>query len=359
MLLLIDRYIAKLFGGFFLAALVVFVTLYVAIDFMSNISHYQAPGQAVANYYLYSSLGIAYQIMPVACLLATIFTLSSLGRANELVALFSSGMSLARISAPILLFVVAASCTGFWLTDRLGPVINQKKNYVYFVEIAKQPGLYSTVKSNKIWFKSGNVLFNIKALQGEKAQAQGLTMYYFDASWKLIQLITADDVALKGENWELRNGTVTLFPKELNAPMTQSFKAKTIVMSEDAADLQSTARTTDMMGVAELGRFISRNKEAGLDTLRYEVDYHSKFGFAFAAFVMSFIGIPFSVARQRTGGTALNAGVCVFLAFAYWTFYSSGLTLGYHGLLPPIAAAWAPNLIMVALSTFLLLRMKK
>ena len=164
---------------------------------------------------------------------------------------------------------------------------------------------------------------------------------------------------LKGENWLLRDGTVTLFPKELDAPMTQPFVNKSIVMSADASDIQSTARTADIMSVGELNKFISRNKEAGLDTLRYEVDYHSKFGFAFAAFVMSFIGIPFSVARQRSGGTALNISACVFLAFLYWTFYSSGLTLGYHGILTPLVAAWAPNLIMVALSTILLLRLKK
>ena len=359
MFLLIDRYIAKMFLAFFFAGLTVFVTLFVAIDFMSNISNFHADGGAVARFYAYSVPGIAYQIMPVACLLGTIFTLSSLGRAGELVALFSSGMSLARISAPILSLVVALSSAGFWLNDRLGPVISQKKNYVYYVEITKQPGLYSTVKSNKIWFKSGNVLFNIKALSSEKAQAQGLTMYYFDGAWKLIQLITADTVSLKGEAWELHDGDVTLFPKETDAPITQKFARKSIVMNEDVADLQSTARTTDLMGVGELGRFIARNKEAGLDTLRYEVDYQSKFGFAFAAFVMSFIGIPFSVVRQRAGGTALNIGICVFLAFVYWTFYSSGLTLGYHGVLPPIIAAWAPNGIMVAFSSLLLARMKR
>lgn len=357
--MLIDRYIAKLFLGFFVAGVVVFVTLFVAVDFMSGISHHQAPGAAVMNYYFYAIPGVAYQLLPVGCLLATIFTLSSLGRHNELVALFSSGMSLARVSAPILTLVVAISATAFFLNDRLGPAINQKKNYVYYVEIRRQPGLYSTVKSNKIWFKSGNVLFNIKAMQAEKAHAQGLTMYYFDGAWSLIQLIAADEVALKGANWELKNGAVTLFPKELNAPITQPFQTKTIVMNEDAADIQATARTADVMSVSELGRFIARNKDAGLDTLRYEVDYHSKFGFSFAAFVMSFIGIPFSVSRQRSGGAALNIGACILLAFVYWIFYSSGLTLGYHGYVPPPIAAWAPNAVMLSIAAFLLLRLKK
>jgi lipopolysaccharide export system permease protein len=74
---------------------------------------------------------------------------------------------------------------------------------------------------------------------------------------------------------------------------------------------------------------------------------------------MSFLGIPFSVSRQRSGGTALNVGITLLLAFAYWAAYSSGITLGQHGVLPPIIAVWLPNAIMVALSAVFLFRLKR
>ncbi len=357
--MLIDRYIARLFLGYFFAGLIVFVTLYVTVDFMSQMGHYQASPAAFGVYYLFAIPAVVYQMLPVACLMATIFTLSTLNRNNELVALFSSGMSLARISTPILVFVVLISATGFWLNDRLIPIINQKKNYVLYVEIKKQPGLYSTVKTNKIWYRSNNILFNIQTLQPEKSEAQGITMYYFNSAWQLIQLVAADRVQFKGSLWELKNGSVTLFTKESSFPMTQDFAEKTITMGEDTKDLQSTTQMTESLSLRELGRYIQKNKEAGLDTLRYEVDYQAKFGFAFAAFVMSFIGIPFSVSRQRSGGTAFNIGICIGLAFVYWAAYSSGLTLGKHGLVPPLVAAWVPNGIMVVISTILLLRLKK
>ncbi|MES2856624.1 MAG: LPS export ABC transporter permease LptG [Bdellovibrionota bacterium] len=359
MLSIIDKYISKLFIGFFLGGLAVFVVLFVAVDFMTNISTHNAPSQAIIQYYLLSAPSLVYQMLPVACLLGTIFTLSSLNRANELVALFSSGMSLARISLPILILVVLISSVSFWLNDRLVPIANQRKNYVYYVEILKKPGLYSTVKTDKIWYRSGNVLFNIKTLQAENETAQGLTMYYFDGAWKLIQMITADDVELKGANWELHDGTVTLFSKESSVPMTQSFGSKTITVSEESADIQKGAQGSETLSVGELKRFITRNRDAGLDTLRYEVDYHAKFSFAFAAFVMSFIGIPFSVTKQRGGGAAFNVGITILLAFGYWAAYSSGITLGRHGAIMPVIAVWLPNAIMVALSAIILFRLKK
>ena len=55
-----------------------------------------------------------------------------------------------------------------------------QKNYIFLVEIAKQPGLYSMVKENKIWYRSKDSLFNIKTLNIKKRQAQQLTLYNFD-----------------------------------------------------------------------------------------------------------------------------------------------------------------------------------
>jgi lipopolysaccharide export system permease protein len=356
MISIIDRYIAKLFLAFFFGGLVVFVTLFVTIDYMTNLSRYNPSGGSMFEYYSLAVPGILYQMMPVACLLGTIFTLSTLNKNNELVALFSSGMSLRRVATPILLLVVLISSLFFWINDRLLPKTNQRKNYVFYVEIRKQPGLYSTMKTDRVWYRSGNILFNIKTLQPEKKTAQGLTMYYFNGQWDLIQMITASQVHLEGTTWQLAKGAVTLFTAENEVPLVQNFKSKTITVSQDTADLQKSEQGTDTLSVSELSRFIARNKEAGLDTLRYEVDYHAKFSFAFAAFVMSCIGIPFSVTRQRSGGAAANVGITILLAFGYWAGHASSMTLGRHGVLPPMAAVWIPNLFMIVLTLFLLMR---
>ncbi len=362
---IIDRYIAKLFLTFFLGGLLIFCVLFVTVDFMTNISRFNAPSSAVIEYYVLFLPSIAYQMMAVACLLGTIFTLSTLNRNNELVALFSSGMSLARISTPILVLVVLISTLSFWLNDRLMPGLNQRKSYVEYVQIRQKPGLYSTVNSDRIWYRSGNILYNIKTLSSETATAQGLTMYYFDSAWHLIQMITAKSVKLNGTSWDLSDGSVTLLTSDANgvkgssAPMTQDFKLKTISVSEDSGDIQKSSQSTETLRVSELRRYIDRNKAAGLDTLRYEVEYHAKFSFAVAAFVMSFLGIPFSATRQRAGGAAVNVGVTILLAFVYYAAYSSGITLGKHGVLPPIIAVWVPNILGIAFSALFLFRSKR
>jgi len=357
---LIDRYILKLFLFFLGAGILVFVTLFLLVDVMSfAMRNADASTASLIKYYIYHTPYIIYQLTPVACLMATLFTLSTLNRTNELTALFSLGVGLGRVAAPILIMVAIVSITTFGVGDQVLPRLLQKRNYVEFVEIKKRPGLYSTVKTNKIWFRTENILFNIKTLNPEVGKAQGITLYYFDPDWHLTQLITASSVDLNGNQWELQNGLVTLFAAESSFPLTKTFQTKTIAMNEDLADIQSTSNSSEVMSLGELGRFIARNKEAGLDTLRYEVDYHGKFGFAFAALVMSMVGVPFSVGRTRSGGMFLNLGICLALTFAYWVIYSSSLTLGKHGVVAPVLAAYGPNIVAMALSVLLLNRLKR
>lgn len=357
---LIDRYILKLFLLYLVAGILVFVTLFLTVDVMQfALKNAEAGTSALLRYYAYYTPSMIYQLVPVACLMATLFTLSTLNRTNELTALFSMGLSLRRIVMPILISVAVVSVLSFGVGDQLLPRLIQKKNYVEYVEIKKRPGLYSTVKTNKIWFRTENILFNIKSLEPQSATAQGITLYYFDPNWDLTQLIAANHVDMKGNMWELKDGLVTLFAVESSFPLTRSFKSKTISMNEDLRDIQSTTNSSDQMSMRELNRFIDRNKEAGLDTLNYEVDYHKKFGFAFAALVMSLMGIPFSVGGSRSGGTFKNVGICLALAFLYWVAYSSGLTLGKHGVVPPIVAAWGPNLLTASGAIFFMRRLKR
>lgn len=355
-----DRYIAKIFWGYFIGGLVVFITIFLAIDMLSFALRYSDAGvQTLSRYYLYFLPMVAYQMVPVGCLLGTVFTLTSLSRSHELVAFYSMGMSLMRVCVPILVSVAMISILTFWAGDQVLPRASRNKSYVEYVEIKKRPGLFSTVNTNRIWYRSENILFNIQTLNLEKASAQGLTMYYFDAAWNLVQVIAADAVQFVGNEWLLEKGSVTIFSETNSFPLNQEFASKKVVMNEDFGDMHSTTNSSEMMSLKELKRFISRNKDAGLDTLRYEVDFHSKFGFAGAALVMSLLGIPFSVKRARSGGAAMGLGLCLLVAFGYWMSFSSSVTMGQHGMLPPMVASWLPNLVMAAMAAWLIRRLRQ
>lgn len=356
---IIDRYIAKEFFKYFAASLTVFVTLFTVVEMLSTIWQMKADSTTLWAYYLYGLPTVMYNMTPVSCLMATIFTISILSRNNELVALFSAGIGLARATAPILVLTSFIAVASFMVSDKLIPLFTKKRNYVLYVEIKKNPGMYYTVKTNKIWYRSKDLIYNIKTFNPEKNLVQGLTIYYFDPQWNLVQMTTAQEAVFEGSNWHLKNGNVTLFVSDSSFPLTQSFTEKAITLDERPTDIQDLDNKSDIMTVSELKRYVKKNKEAALDTTRYEVAYHGKFGFAFVSFVMAFLGIPFSVARDRSGSFALNVGICLGLVFIYWTLVSVSMSLGNHGTFPPLVAAWLPNGLMLGVGVFFLLRLKK
>ncbi len=358
--MLIDRYILKNFWGVLTGALLVFVTLFVAIDVMSKLSTFKNISEiALVSYYLYGLPEVLVKMLPVACLTALMVTLSSLSKNNELVALFASGISLVRLSMPMLMSVVFVSLVAFMVTDQAVPSLTKQKNYIYYRDIEKNPSMFSTVKTNRIWYRSKNAIFNIKTLSQEGKVAQGLTLYFFSDKWDLLQMITATRVDMKGNAWDLHDGSVTVFQSDTSFPLTSNFQEKTIVMSEDASDLQSSGHTSDMLSVKELSRFIEKNREAGLDTLRYEVEYHNKFSFASVGLIMCLLGLPFSIGKARSGGTVLNLGIAFVLVFIFWVLSSSTLTLGLHGYLSPVLSAWLPHFLMTLGAGIMIFRGKR
>jgi lipopolysaccharide export system permease protein len=356
----IDRYLSAMFWLYFVGALVVFISLFLVIDAMSFlVINSRVEFSLIVKYYGYSVPEIAYRMFPVASLVATVFTLTTIQKSNELLALFSFGQSLVRISAPLIFWILVLSFGAFKMSDTLLPQFYKKKLYVQYVEIEKKPGLYSTIKDQKIWYRSKNTIFNIKTLNTQNQKAEGLTMYFFNEAWDLVQMIFAKEIYLSGENWLLKDGSVTLFSEDSSFPLTSQFKQKKIVMSEDAKDLGSAGSASQMLTVSELKSFINKNKEAGLDTVRYQVDYHSKFGFAFSALVMCMLGIPFTVGKARSGGVMVNIGLCMLLVFVYWIFYSSALSLGNYAYISAVLAGWAPNVIMLIAALFLIKKTRK
>lgn len=352
----IDIYTAKVFLAAFFGALAVFATLFLAVDALSTLVKFSGtPITSVVSYYLFYLPEVLAKMIPMACVMALVMTMTGLNRQGEMVALFASGMSLFRIAAPSLICIFVISVGSYLISDQVLPQLIKRKNFVYYNEIEKNPTKFQFVRTDRIWYRSKNSIFNIKTLAPDGLKAQGLTMYFFSNDWQLLQMMTAQEVAIKGTQWDLKNGSVTVFDSASSFPLASNFKEKIISMHEESKDLQSTGQTSDMLSQHELSRFISKNKEAGLDTTRYEMDYHAKFSFAWAGLVMALLGLPFTAQRARSGGSMMAMGMCLGVIFLFWILYSSGQALGTHGVLPPLIAAWTPHLLMVG-GTFWTLR---
>ena len=104
------------------------------------------------------------------------------------------------------------------------------------------------------------------------------------------------------------------------------------------------------MRLKDLRKYITRNKSYGLDTTVQEVNYHERLALVFTPLVFVLLGIPFALQPLRTYPLAKGIGFCFLVVFLYLVMFRMSLSIGKGGQIPPLIAAWAPNLVFLAAS---------
>ncbi len=69
---------------------------------------------------------------------------------------------------------------------------------------------------------------------------------------------------------------------------------------------------------------------------------------------MTLIALPFAVTTGRRGAM-YGIGLGIALALVYWVTMSVFGAIGASGVIHPLLAAWAPNIIFAATAAYLLL----
>ena len=69
---------------------------------------------------------------------------------------------------------------------------------------------------------------------------------------------------------------------------------------------------------------------------------------------MLLLGLPFAFQVGRRG-SLYGIGVAILLIVVYWATMATFQALGLETILPPVLAAWAPNILYGLLGSYLLL----
>ena len=111
------------------------------------------------------------------------------------------------------------------------------------------------------------------------------------------------------------------------------------------------------MSYSQLRDYIGRLRDTGFDVSAQLVALERKISFPFVTIVMTLLAVPFAVTTGRRGAM-YGIGVGIVLAITYWVAISVFAALGTGGLVAPVLAAWAPNLLFGAGASYLLLTVR-
>lgn len=352
----LERYITAAYLKNFLMAIFALCALFFFQAYLSAIYESKFSREQLLIYHLLNLPHTLVQMAPPAILIATVFTLSGMSRFNELVACYSIGVPLKKIFSLLVMVTFMISCLMLVLQDRILPLTYKKRTNFYWHEMKKQPDFFLDIKQNKVWYRSKNIIYNLRLFDPNRKIIYGMSVYTFDNDFNLLELVNAERAEFSPNGWRLMDGTVTLFNRDDPFPMTQKFSEKSLVISETPKDFQEIEKEVKGLRLKDLYRYIARIKQVGADTKNFEVEFHSKISLSFISVVMCMLGVPFSVRSRREGGVAKDLGLGLVVTFFYWLFHSISLSMGTNGALPPILAAWLPSMIFAGLAVTLIAR---
>lgn len=355
----LERYIAGVFLKNFLMASLGLTAVYMFQKLIGDLIDVEFPFQQTLFHDFLQIPSIYVQMAPPAALLATVLTLSGLSRTNELIACFSIGFGLKKVLSVIVALVFMICCLMLVLQDRILPPVFKKRMTYYWREMKKKTDFFLDVKQDKIWYRSKNLIYNLRTFELQSKTIYGMAIYNFSDQFELKQVIEAEKAVFTPSGWRLLNGTMTSFVSHDPFPVVKKFSEKDIQIEEKPNDFQEIEKEVDGLRLKELYRYIQRTNSAGADTKGYQVKFHSRISLSFIPLVMCFLGVPFSVRGRREGGVAKDLGICMAITFFYWLFYSVGLSLGTNGALLPWLAAWLPSMVFAALAAVLIARQGK
>ncbi len=360
---ILTRYMLQEILKIFWLCLAGLMTVYLVVDFFEKVRKfvkYGAEPEEMALYFFYVAPHVAYQIAPVALLMATLLSLGGFLKNNELTAMRSCGINLGRIALPYLGFSAAVAWVLLLLSAIVVPTSLLRADYVRTVLIEKKmPSQAFT--SERTWLQAGDqTLLNIRSIGPDGAKLQGVSLYHLGARFELSQLTEAEDAQYTERGWVLRSGVQrTLFPD--GRFVTRRFDERPLRLSHIPEDFSTWLSVkSEEMTLSELGAYAERLKRDGYSFTRFLTDYHSRVAFPFVCVVMGIVG--FSLTLRQTGtrsiGMAMGIGQALLIAFLYWTTHSVAVALGRSGVLMPLIAAWFANALFLSFGGYLLLRIR-
>jgi LPS export ABC transporter permease LptG/LPS export ABC transporter permease LptF len=359
---ILDLYIIRGWLFYLALLLVTFSGIYMIFDFfqlLGDIVRNRIPLAVVFNYYRFLTPQIVYLMLPLSILVATLINFGLLTKSNQVTAMKSAGISIYRASLPILVAAGLLSVAMYVLGDYYLPQTNQRQDAFRNQIKGKPPQTY--YRPDRQWiFGQGSRIYNYRFFDPDHNVFADLSVFEFDPqTFHLKRRIYAGraiwEPPLRG--WVLENGWVRdLAGDRVTAYMPFSV-AKFDEVSEEPQYFKKEVKPSAQMSAWELRRYINELAQSGFDVVRLSVQFYRKFSFPLIAFVVALIGIPFSLTTGSKGalsGVALSIGI----AIAYWSVSSLFEAMGNLSQLPPIVAAWSPDLLFGLGGVYLLLRVR-
>jgi LPS export ABC transporter permease LptG/LPS export ABC transporter permease LptF len=361
---ILDLYISKGFFIYFFWSLITCGTLFILFtlfDLLDDIIRNEIVAVTVADYFTFLMPQILMLVIPMSVLLAILINFGILEKNSEITAIKAGGWSLYRVAVPVFL-IASGLCVGlFLIQDYVLPYANIRQDAIRNEIKGSPPQTTKYLQRKWIFGKSSRIpnfdrIYNYEYFDENQDSFVGLHVYDVDMNKvRILRWIYATRARIEaGGSWILENGWVRDYSSgKVGFRIIKSgafqFPEKAAYFEREIFQPKESSKFT----YPALKNYINYLTQSGYNATELQVELNKKISFPLSCLVMALLGVPFSFSTGKKGAF-FGIGVSIAIAMSYWGVSGIFEALGTYGLLVPILAAWAPNIVFSAAGLVLL-----
>lgn len=354
----IRRYVAT---QIFLSTSLVFAALLLLFGFFDFIQELGDLGRgnyrlSLAAFYVALSLpGRAYEVLPIAALIGTLFAFAQMVAHSEYTVMRVSGVSIQSMAWTLLQIGVSLSVLTFLIGEFVAPASEQAAQKLRLK--ATTSNVVAQSFRSGLWVKDDTSFINVQRIMPETV-IHDVKIYEFDSEYRLRAISKAQSGEFQSENlWRLKNMVQTRFEE---GRTTVSHVPEVFWRSVlNPSILNVLMVVPEQMSLSELYAYIEHLSENRQETARYEIVLWSKIIYPFAVLVMMVLALPFAYYQVREGGVSGKIFTGVMLGLG---FHLANRLFGHLGLLnawPPLFSAVTPTLVFLGAAAWMMWRVER
>ncbi|MBU4318179.1 MAG: LPS export ABC transporter permease LptG [Proteobacteria bacterium] len=352
---LLTQYIQKEVIRYFLIVMVTVLGIYLTVDFFQRIDNFISEnigGYKILLYFLCNLPTIIVQIIPVCLLLSVVIALGLMNKYNEIIALKSCGIGFSFIVKPVLMVGISGTVILFLLSEILVPLTVPVSNRIWIEDIKKKNMV--TTEEKDIWIKGNHSITHITYYNPFEKKIYNISLYSFNHAFALAKRTDAEMGEFVNGRWTLHNIMDQTLNEVDGKYKTDLFDRQTRDLDLLPEDLTRVIKKSEEMTYRELLSYIGKVEDEGYDATIYKVDlYGKKTALPFVCIIMALVGAGIGVKKHIKEGLPVGVAYGIGITFLYWIFFSFCMSLGYGGVIPPLPAAWLPNLVFLSWGVYL------
>ncbi len=356
--LLVDDYVIRdffVYFGMIVGSFLVLLLIFTFFELLKDIN--RVPLYIVGEYLLTVTPYFLYNTMPLSMLLAVLVTFSVFEKSNEITALKATGMSIYRVILPVLIMAGIVAAGLFFFDQFYLPQLNKRQDALRNQIKGKPPQTY--LRPDRKWiFGQHSTIYYYEFFDPDQNRFGSVSVFEFDPqTFELTRRVYAsrahwsDDL----QRWIFESGWVRDFHGMAIADY-KPFEVSTFSeLSEPPNYFKKEVKQSSEMNTQELRKYINDLAQSGFDVVRLRVQLHKKFAFPLMTLVMAVLAVPFALRGGRRGALA-GVATAIGIALVFWVGMGFFEALGNASQLPPILAAWIPDLLFGLAGGYLLLK---